>query len=192
MKTRPYRRRAASGFTLVELLVVVSIIIVLAAMSFGAISIATKRKNSVTTLATVTALSQALDRYYSEYNKLPSVGSSGDEMTAEGQSGAELLTILLGKEESGSDMQNPRQIPFLNAQISKNKNKGGLVFSTGNQVEGIYDAWGRALHIKFDDDYDDEIQDPVKQGDIVRQKKAIVWSWGADNKFGDNDEVKSW
>jgi hypothetical protein len=137
-------------------------------------------------------LATALDRYYSEYNKLPDIGSQGDEMVAEGQSGAELLMILLGKEDSGSDMQNPRQIPFLNAQISKNKRKGGLVFSTGNQVEGLYDAWGRPLNIKFDDDYDDEIQDPISQGNIVRQKKAIVYSLGADGKFGDADEVKSW
>ena len=62
MKTRPYRR-LSSGFTLVELLVVISIIIVLAAMSFGAISIATKKKNAVTTLTDVTALSRALDAF---------------------------------------------------------------------------------------------------------------------------------
>ena len=36
------------------------------------------------------------------------------------------------------------------------------------------------------------IKDPIKQGEIVRQKKVIVWSFGADGKFGDNDEVKSW
>ena len=191
MKTRPYRR-SSSGFTLVELLVVISIIIVLAAMSFGAISIATKKKNAVTTLTDVTALSRAIDAFYSEYNKLPTVGSSGDEMVAEGQSGQELLKILLGKEDTSSDMQNPRQIAFLTARNTKNKKQGGLVYSNSGQIEGMYDAWGRPLNIKFDDDYDEEIQDPVKQGDTVRQKRAIVWSFGADGKFGDNDEVKSW
>ncbi|MCW1922555.1 type II secretion system GspH family protein [Luteolibacter arcticus] len=190
MKTRPYRR-SQRGFTLVELLVVVSIIIVLAAMSFGAISIATKKKNAVTTLTDVTALASALDRYYDEYNKLPNVGSQ-DEMVAEGQSGAELLTILLGKEESSGEMQNPRQIVFLTSRNTKNKKQGGLVYSNGNQVEGLYDAWGRPLNIKFDEDFDGEIQNPIKQGDIVRGKKVIIWSFGADGKFGDNDEVKSW
>lgn len=189
MKTRPYRR-SRSGFTLVELLVVISIIIVLAAMSFGAISIATKRKNAVTTLTDVTSLYRALDSYYSEYSKFPKVGNQ-DEMVIEGQSGAELITILLGKEETSGDMQNPRQVAFLNPRITKNKKQGGLVYS-GNQIEGYFDAWGRPLHIKFDEDYDDEIQDPIQQGNIVRGKKFIVWSFGADGKFGDNDEVKSW
>ena len=191
MKTRPYRR-PSSGFTLVELLVVVSIIIVLGAMSFGVITVATKKRNQVTTLNDIQALASAMDRYYDEYNKMPSVGSSGDEMVAEGQSGAELITILLGKEDSNGEMQNPRQIAFLTARISKNKKQGGLVYSNGNQVEGMYDAWGRPLNIKFDDDFDGEIQDPIKQGDVVRQKKVIIWSLGADGKFGDNDEVKSW
>ncbi|HEY1121069.1 MAG TPA: hypothetical protein VGE67_05695, partial [Haloferula sp.] len=89
-------------------------------------------------------------------------------------------------------MQNPRQIAFLTARNTKNKKQGGLVYSNSGQIEGMYDAWGRALNIKFDDDYDEEITDPVKQGDVVRQKRAIVWSFGADGKFGDNDEVKSW
>jgi prepilin-type N-terminal cleavage/methylation domain-containing protein len=190
MKTRP-SRRSSSGFTLVELLVVISIIIVLAAMSFGAIGIATKRQKSVTTLNDINGLSSALDAFYNEYSRMPNIGS-GDQITTEGESGAKLLTILLGKEDSSGEMQNPRQLAFLSPRVTKNKKQGGLVYSSGNQVEGMYDAWGRALNIKFDDDFDGEINDPVKQGDIVRQKKAIIWSFGADGKFGDNDEVKSW
>lgn len=190
MKTRP-NLRPSRGFTLVELLVVVSIIIVLAAMSFGAISIATKRQKAVTTLNDVQALASALDAYYNEYSRMPNIGST-DQITADGESGAKLLTVLLGKEDTGGDMQNPRQIAFLTARITKSEKQGGLVYGNGNQVKGMYDAWGRALNIKFDDDFDGEIQNPIKQGEIVRQKKAIIWSFGADGKFGDNDEVKSW
>jgi prepilin-type N-terminal cleavage/methylation domain-containing protein len=190
MKTRQ-SRRLSSGFTLVELLVVVSIIIVLAAMSFGAIGIATKRQKAVTTLNDIQGLSSAMEAFYNEYSRMPSVGS-GDQITAEGEAGAKLLTILLGKEDTSGEMQNPRQLTFLTAKISSNKKKGGLVYSSGNQVEGMYDAWGRPLNIRFDDDFDGEIQDPIKQGNIVRQKKVIIWSFGADGKFGDDDEVKSW
>ncbi|MCW1887593.1 type II secretion system GspH family protein [Luteolibacter flavescens] len=191
MKTRPHRR-LSRGFTLVELLVVISIIIVLAAMSFGVIGTVTKRQKTVETQATITALSQAMDAFYSDYNRMPSVGSSGDEMTTEGQAGADLITILLGKEESSSEMQNPKQISYLNTKVGKTKAKGGLIYSNGNKVQGLYDAWGEPLRIKFDDDFDDEISDPVTQGKIVRQKRFVVWSWGPDKKFGDNDEVKSW
>lgn len=193
MKTRPYRR-TERGFTLVELLVVISIIVVLAAMSFGAAQVVIKKQKNLQTQTTGSALQQAMERYYSEYSKLPDVGMQGDEMQTEGQTGIELLTVLLGKEETGANMQNPRQIPFLNATVSKNKKKGGLVYSSGSsaQVEGLYDAWGNPFNIKIDDDYNDEIIDPIVQGNIVRNKMIIVYSFGPDGKIGDGDEVKSW
>lgn len=193
MKTRPYRR-PSRGFTLVELLVVISIIVVLAAMAFGAARGAINRAKKLETSTNATAIYQAIDRYYSEYSKLPDVGMQGDEMVTEGQTGQELLRILLGKEETGTAMQNPRQIPFLNVKEGKNKDKGGLVYSkgSGNQIEGLYDAYGRPFNLKFDDDYDDEIQDPITPGNIIRGKKVIIYSYGPDGKIGDGDEVKSW
>ena len=189
MKTHPYSR-SRSGFTLVELLVVISIIIVLAAMGFAAFSTVIKKQKMLATQTHVGALSDALEQYFHAYGKLPNTGSQ-DDLTADGEAGAKLLTILLGKEESGSDMQNPKKIVFLTPKFSTNKNQGGLVYS-GNQVEGFYDAWGRPLNIRFDIDLDQEIPNPIKQGDVVRQKNSLVWSFGADGKFGDNDEVKSW
>jgi hypothetical protein len=48
------------------------------------------------------------------------------------------------------------------------------------------------LHLKFDTDADNEIPNPLKPGEVVRQKNVIIWSFGADGKVGDNDEVKSW
>ncbi|MCW1921511.1 type II secretion system GspH family protein [Luteolibacter arcticus] len=189
MKTHFYPR-SRSGFTLVELLVVISIIMVLAAMGFGAIAKVNQRKNELVTKTCVTDLSMALDQFYNTYSRFPSVGSA-DELTAEGQAGTELLKILLAKEDPGSELQNPQQIVFLTPKIASNKNQGGLVYS-GNQIEGMYDAWGRPLHIKFDEDSDNEIPNPFRQGEVVRQKRVIVWSFGPDGKFGDNDEVKSW
>lgn len=200
MKTRQ-SRRAHSGFTLVELLVVISIIVVLAAMSFGAANMAINKAKKLQTTNDATALQQALNNYYSEYSKLPDVGMSGDEMQTDGQTGIELLKVLLGKEDSGTEMQNPRQIAFLNSKVSKNKNKGGLVYSNGGSganPEGFYDAWGNPFFIKVDDDFDQEIPDPLEQGNIVRNKSFIVYSYGPDKakgakgKTGVGDDVKTW
>jgi prepilin-type N-terminal cleavage/methylation domain-containing protein len=189
MKTHFYPR-SRSGFTLIELLVVISIIMVLAAFGFAAILKVNHKKDMLVTQTGVTDLSMAMNAYFDTYNRMPSVGGS-DELTADGQAGTELLKILLGKEDSGSEMQNPKGIAFLTTKIGKNRKQGGLIYSGGN-VEGLFDAWGQPLHIKFDEDLDNEIPDPIKQGDLVRQKKVIVWSFGADGKVGDNDEVKSW
>jgi prepilin-type N-terminal cleavage/methylation domain-containing protein len=188
MKTRPIRSR--NGFTLIELLVVISIIIVLAAMSFAAITTVNRKKDALLSKSMVTDLSFALNSYYESYNRLPSVGGS-DELTADGQAGVELLKILTGKEDPASDMQNPKGLNFLTTKIGTNKKQGGLIYS-GSEVVGMYDAWGQALHIKFDNGSTNEIPDPTKPGDVVRQKRVIVWSFGPDGKVGDNDEVKSW
>ena len=198
MKTRPDLRRSAGGFTLVELLVVISIIVVLAAMTFAGINIAVNKQKKVQTQTNATGLYQAIDGFYQTYSRLPDFGGNSEDMRTEGQSGTELLTILLGKEEVGNSMQNKKQIRFLNTEETKMKNKGGLLYNNGGAgatPEGLYDAWGNAFYVRFDTEYDQEIQDPLKQGNVVRNKIVIIYSYGADGKTGGKytgDDVKTW
>jgi hypothetical protein len=46
--------------------------------------------------------------------------------------------------------------------------------------------------VKIDLEYEDEILDPLKQGNVVRNKKVIVYSYGNDEKIGGGDDVTSW
>jgi prepilin-type N-terminal cleavage/methylation domain-containing protein len=194
MKTRPVARRAASGFTLVELLVVISIIVVLAAMSFGAANMAMTKAKKLQTSNDARALKQAIQAFNSEYSRLPDFGAQGDEAQTDGEAGAELLTILLGKEEVSDSMQNKKQIAFGNFKINKTKAKGGLVYSNGGsgaRPDGLYDAWGKPFYLKLDTEYDGELEDPFKQGNIVRDT-IIVYSYGADGKVGGGDDIQTW
>jgi prepilin-type N-terminal cleavage/methylation domain-containing protein len=194
MKIRS-NRRAPSGFTLVELLVVISIIVVLAALSFGAAQTAIKKANTLKAKTAATNLASSVEQYYQEYSKLPMIGGASDEVRTEGEAGIELLLVLMGKEDDTGTMQNPRKLPFLTVETGKNKNKGGLVYSNGGaggQIEGLYDAWGQPFYIKMDTEYEDEILDPLIQGNVVRDKKVIVYSYGPDKKIGGGDDVKSW
>lgn len=194
MKLRSHSR-AARGFTLVELLVVISIIVVLAAMAFGAGQRAIKSANNLKTQTTATAISAAVEQYYQEYSKLPTIGGATDEVRTEGEAGVELLLVLLGKEDDTGTMQNPRKIQFLSVETGKNKKKGGLIYSNGGaggQIEGLYDAWGQPFYIKMDTEYEDEILDPLTQGNVVRDKKVIVYSLGADKRVGGDKDIKTW
>lgn len=139
----------------------------------------------------------AINNYYSEYGKLPDFGMLGDEAESDGQSGSELLTILLGKEEVRDDMQNKKQICFMNWKDNgnTNKKKGGFAYPEGGSSkvpEGLYDAWGNPFYLKFDDDRDPEIEDPLEPGNIVRNKLVVVYSYGADGKLGGGDDIKTW
>ncbi len=195
MKTRNEPRRRAGGFTLIELLVVISIIVVLAAMTLTAISMVTKRSRTLQTQAHATGLLQAIQAFHTNYNRLPDAGAPGDELRVEGQSGSELLIILLGKEEVGSPMQNKNQIVFLHVGETTVKTKGGLLYSSGGKGAtpvGLYDAWGNALYVKFDTAGKGEIEDPLKPGNVVRDHSVIVYSYGADGKPGTSDDIKTW
>lgn len=194
MKIRS-NRRSLRGFTLVELLVVISIIVVLAALSFGAAQVAIKRANALKTRTSAMAIASAVEQYYQEYSKLPTIGGATDEVRTEGEAGVDLLLVLLGKEDDTGTMQNSRKLPFLTIETGKNRNKGGLIYSNGGaggQIEGLYDAWGQPFFIKMDTEYEDEILDPLIQGNVVRNKKVIVYSYGADKRIGGGDDVKTW
>lgn len=170
-------------------------VLMLVVLSFGGRRQSLAESRGFRTANDAMSLHAAIANYYSEYERLPDFGMEGDEAQTDGQFGIELLTILLGKEEVTNDMQNKKQITFLNSRVSKKRAGGGLVFKDSpdwNQPLGLYDAWGQPFHVVFDHDKDGEIADPLFLGNIVRDKPAIVFSYGPDKKPGGGDDIKTW
>ena len=191
-------KKKISGFT--KVIIVLGFLVLLAALMFQAPTIDIKKSKGNRALNDAMGLQTAIERYYTEYSKLPDFGIQGDDATSDGRAGSELLKILLAREEVTSNMQNPRQIVFLNAKESKDKTKGGLVYTSGGSSatpEGYYDAWGNPFHIKIDD-YNQEIMDPLVSGNIIRNRVVIVYSYGRDGaigskgKSGIGDDIKTW
>jgi prepilin-type N-terminal cleavage/methylation domain-containing protein len=205
MKNPTFRR--TRGFTLVELLVVIAIIVVLAAVGFSAGMGALKKAKRIKSQTAATALEQAITQFYNEYGRLPEVGTSGATSDTEyqmtGSDGKALLEVLLAK-ETGTTLQNPKQIVFLSVQEGKAKGSGGsdgLVYTgTGNTAtpQGLYDAFGNPFRVMLDNDYDETIQ--VTLGGTtakdMRGRRVAVYSYGSDKKSSTpaegNDDVKTW
>lgn len=78
----PLRR----GFTLVELLVVMTIIGMLAAMSFAGLRYADKYAKRKATSATLRVLEERLTDYFTEYNEYPTPANEEDQSDIDGQS----------------------------------------------------------------------------------------------------------
>jgi prepilin-type N-terminal cleavage/methylation domain-containing protein len=204
MKTPLIRRQR--GFTLVELLVVVTIIIILAAAGFAGAMKALARAKTVRAQAALTAVEQAVNQFYNEYGRLPAMNNATADAQYDTalQDGQKLLEPLLGKEDttSGSTIQNTKQLSFLSVPGGKTKGTGGidgLVYEAGSavKVRGLYDPWGRPYKIMLDNDYDEELTVNVAgTPKYLHGRRVAVWSLGPDGKSDDlktaADDVKNW
>lgn len=67
----PVSARRASGFTLVEMMIVISLIVVLAALTLGGYNYAVRGAKRRTTEATMTAITSSLERYFEKFGEYP-------------------------------------------------------------------------------------------------------------------------
>jgi len=143
----------------------------------------------VRTLNDLNGLANSIANYTGEYARLPTAPSLDFE--TEGTGAVDLITVLLGKEESGPNMENPHQILFLNVSINKNKKQGGLVHSADRRVVGIYDAWGNPLRVILRPPGQAMLTVPHAGKQVTTSKPAVVLSRGRDGTWGTKDDLIS-
>lgn len=207
MKTHPSRRKR--GFTLVELLVVIAIIAVLAGAGFAAARSAMEKANKVTALATIVAIEDAVNQFYTEYGAMPTDESTTGDAdatpidTGNNAKGKEFLTVLLGLNETADPPLNTRGIKFLSVKEGKKKGNGGtkgIIYDTdGKSVVGLYDPWGGSYKVLLDTGFDERLDPKPKGGggppSPLNGRRAAAWSDGADGVDGGGkavDDVKNW
>jgi hypothetical protein len=157
-------------------------------------TVSVDHQKTLETWRNATRLLQAIESFNSDHNRLPDAAKVAELLT-EGEDGRNLLRILLAKDQDGKDLPSNKWIRYLSVAETNDKKKGGLLYPSGTSEslpEGLYDAWGRPFHVKFDTDNDQEIQDPLTQDNVVSYKIAIVYSYGKDGKPGGGDDIKTW
>lgn len=195
MRTSTTTNRA---FTLIELLTVIAIIGVLAALLFPAIKGALLKAERNKAQAAISGLATAFRSYYTEYGKWPVNNPEPSRVDVD----ATMVKLLQGK---GTDpavslppyQGNPRNIVFLEFKVQDLDSSGVFV-----------DPWKQVYHCTFDTGYDNQIQDAFNTAKTL-DTGFLIWSTGPDGQdngtCGDppgpytepppcvnRDNVKSW
>jgi prepilin-type N-terminal cleavage/methylation domain-containing protein len=157
--------KKSAAFTLVELLVVISIIAILAGLSFPAVNGALDSAKKTHAKSNAVQIAAAVSAYEMEYGKLPPLTAGSSSSDSTGDVGSFLTAILGGV---SNNIDNSRTVTFLETSSYK-KGKGGT-----NSSGDYLDPWGSAYKIALDHSYDNSISGGTNSQTL--RKKVGVWN----------------
>ena len=194
MNTR-FKSTSHRAFTLIEMLVVITIVGILAALTGGAVTGVMKKAKKVKTQAALKDIVLGISNYRVEYNRFPLPQGQSSEDAIPLSAGSAILKVLLGQNDG---KMNPREIAYIEPPMAKN-GAGGLSGSSGSYE--FTDPWGTAYQVIMDANYDNKITNPDTQNEdstisagAAREivAGAVALSLGEDKKKNSKDDVVSW
>lgn len=177
------------GFTLLELLIVIAIIVALAGLLFPAAQSVLERAKKVQAKNDLTQIVTAVNAYYMEYGKYPLPSTASGDGYATGATTGTASKDILNPLRNLDPTLNPRQVVFISPpEDTAQTNPRGKIGSDGQ----FHDPWGTPYGITIDADYNNQVPNPYNPNagagpDKIRQG-VIAWSAGKDAKLGNNDD----
>jgi prepilin-type N-terminal cleavage/methylation domain-containing protein len=177
--------RRERAFTLIELLAVIAVVGLLAALLLPAVARARQKAREMAAKTEVTQLELAWKRYYEEYLSWPP-SLTGDDKTAHPIDKA-LKVMLKGGIECVGNTDNPRLLEFME-------------FKRENDNEWPVNPWGKGKKIDQDEEGYYYVKFDTASKGVIRgtgdrrdpptndvSRSVIVWTWTNEGK-----PIKSW
>ena len=164
--------RPSSGFTLVELLVVIGIIALLAAILLPAMNAAFTKAEKSQAQVEVRSIAAAIQAYNNEYGKMPALANNQhgvSDITYETDKSQQVIEIL----QAVNTNLNPRKIAFLDAPQG----------SSTNFVDPWSEGGDGQYVIVLDNNYDNQVSYKTKSTRGV----TIVYSAGPKRSDPEDD-----
>lgn len=177
MKIQGIRRRHA-GFSLIELVVVVAIIVVLAGLTLGAFNFINQKNARAKATVQVKLIEDALEKYNADNKSYPV------NADATGERGDEVLYKALYWD--GYDARDSGGTIYLAELDPVNNTKAGQAWIQGKEAQArIVDPWGNFYRFRT--------------GDQAINPDYDLWSAGPDGKTNPDpkhkdslDDIKNW
>lgn len=156
-----------TGFTLLELLIVIALIMILATLTIGGFSWVKKHSANEKTRVLIASISNALEDYLTDGNALP-------EGNGDASSSSAVYEVLYGDSTHQSSDEATAYLPSLNPDLTgKQKN----VKASGSSYV-IVDAWNNPLHY-------------LSPASTNPSDSFDLWSLGADKEGGPQSSDKT-
>jgi len=172
------------GSLLITFLIIAAVLYVVGTLLFPAVSCGpipawkTQAKNDATLIAT------ALNAYFEEYGKFPSVQAGN-------ANSANLMNTLAST--LANDPENPKKIVFLEIPKAKNHRNGAEMADHGTFFTSAYkDGWGNDYEIRLDSTITAYGQPTVEGPDGPVNKRVIIWSRGDPARARDFADAAKW
>jgi prepilin-type N-terminal cleavage/methylation domain-containing protein len=182
-----YPARARSGFTLIEMLVVIGIIGLLMGLLFPAIGSLRNAANRARAEQDLGSFEVAIKAYISEYGKYPLQVDATQDRVYMDATYVQLLQILRADPGyTDIDLWNARRVVFM--EVAEKAVVAGR----------LKDPWGNDYRVVADMNFDKATDTSAASGYGVASNRTVAaWSFGKDGVSGANaadrkDDVLSW